>query len=158
VDIGDTAGRKARVANNVAALLGVFTGPWSREPCANMVCEATGGYERPLMEAAGALGLPLRRIHPNRARAFAKARAARQDRRDRRGDLGRLRGVEAFFAKLPPSFISASGGEPRLKDRPAARLGDLKSHYPPPVVIQTGAEAQGRLKTGVEGWRGGVVR
>jgi hypothetical protein len=35
-----------------------------------MVCEATGGYERSLMLAAQ-LGLPLRRVHPNRARAFA---------------------------------------------------------------------------------------
>ncbi len=36
-----------------------------------MVCEATGGYERPLMGVAAQLGLPLRRVHPNRARAFA---------------------------------------------------------------------------------------
>jgi len=38
-----------------------------------MVCEATGGYERPLMLVAAQLGLPLRRVHPNRARAFAQA-------------------------------------------------------------------------------------
>jgi hypothetical protein len=36
-----------------------------------MVCEAIGGYERTLMLVAGRLGLPLRRVHPNRARAFA---------------------------------------------------------------------------------------
>jgi len=98
VDIADTAGRKARVNNNVAALISDFAGPWSREACANIVCEATGGHERALMQAADALGLPLCRIHPNFARAFAKwrfdscwhvtpVRRARPSSRDRLGYL-----------------------------------------------------------------------
>jgi len=75
VDIADTAGRRTRVDNDVASLTSAFVGPWTPEACATVVCEATGGYERALEQVAGTLGLPLRRVHPNRARAFAKARA-----------------------------------------------------------------------------------
>jgi transposase len=75
VDIADTIGRRARVDNDAASLAGVFVGAWAPEACANVVYEATGGYERALELVAGTLGLPLRRVHPNRARAFAKARA-----------------------------------------------------------------------------------
>jgi transposase len=73
LDIADTAGRALRIANTVAAITQALhralAGPWS-QGCRAMVCEATGGYERSLMLAAQ-LGLPLRRVHPNRARAFA---------------------------------------------------------------------------------------
>ena len=43
IDIADTAGRHARVANTAAAITGALTGAWSRGRCASMVCEATGG-------------------------------------------------------------------------------------------------------------------
>lgn len=75
VDIADTTGRTMRVTNEAASLAAVFVGPWSRANCANLVCEATGDYERPLIAVAAALGLPLRRAHPNRVHAFAKAKA-----------------------------------------------------------------------------------
>jgi hypothetical protein len=52
VDFADTKGRKARVANEYSALKAVLAGPWGT--CANMVCEATGGYERVLMRVASA--------------------------------------------------------------------------------------------------------
>ena len=76
LDIADTAGRALRIANTVGAITEALAGPWS-QGCRAMVCEATGGYERPLMRVAAQLGLPLRRVHPNRARAFAQARKAR---------------------------------------------------------------------------------
>lgn len=80
VDFADTNGRRARVGNDEASLAGVFVGPWAPEACANVVCEATDGYERALMRVAGTLGLPLRRVHPNRARA--RARLAKTDELD----------------------------------------------------------------------------
>lgn len=122
VDIADTGGRKARVDNNVAALIGVFTGSWSREACANMVCEATGGYERALMQVADALGLPLRRIHPNRARAFAKART-------------RLAKTDAIDAETLAAFAAFTVDEETLPHKSpqqqelaemVSRLGQLK--------------------------------
>lgn len=84
VDLADTQGRTAHVANTVEALTAALSARCWREPCANLVCEATGGYERPLIAAATALGLPIRRVHPGRARAFAraKARLAKTDRID----------------------------------------------------------------------------
>lgn len=39
----------------------------------NVLLEATGGYERALMHALGKAGLPVTRINPRRARAFAEA-------------------------------------------------------------------------------------
>jgi transposase len=74
LDIADNAGRALRIANTVAAITEALGGSWP-QGCRAMVCEATGGYERPLMRVAAQLGLPLRRVHPNRARAFAKASA-----------------------------------------------------------------------------------
>lgn len=39
----------------------------------NVLLEATGGYERSVMKALAAAGLPVTRINPRRARAFAQA-------------------------------------------------------------------------------------
>lgn len=39
----------------------------------NVLLEATGGYERPLMHALATAGIPVTRINPRRARAFAVA-------------------------------------------------------------------------------------
>ena len=64
-----------------------------------MVCEATGGYERPLMRVAAQLGLPLRRVHPNRARAFAKASA-------------RLAKTDAIDARMLARFAAFIADEP----------------------------------------------
>jgi transposase len=95
IDIADTQGRALRVANEETAIAAAFTGPWSA--CANMVCEATGGYERALMRVAKQRGLPLRRVHPNRARAFGQmtAKLAKTDALDAR----MLAGFAAFTAK-----------------------------------------------------------
>ena len=122
IDIADTAGRHARVANTAAAITGALTGAWSRGCCASMVCEATGGYERALMQAAGALGLPLRRIHPNRARAFARARAglAKTDALD-----ARTLAAFAEFTLKEEAFALKSPAQQELAEM-VSRLGQLK--------------------------------
>jgi hypothetical protein len=50
VDSADSAGRKQRVSNDAAALTAPLEG--YRGVCANMVCEATGGCERALLQVA----------------------------------------------------------------------------------------------------------
>ena len=46
--------------------------------------EPTGGYERPLATALAEVGIPARRVYPNRARAYARAcgQQAKTDRLD----------------------------------------------------------------------------
>lgn len=122
VDIADTQGRTARVANTLAALTAAFTGPFARQSCAGLAYEATGGYERPLLAAAQALGLPLRRVHPNRARAFARA-TGRQAKTDRI-DATVLAAFAAFTAAetAPPPSSPAQRALAELM----ARLTQLK--------------------------------
>jgi transposase len=97
IDIADTAGRTRRVANDAAAIAEAFAGPWSN--CAAIVCEATGGYERALMDVAQARGLPLRRAHPNRAHAFAKMSCG-------------LAKTDALDAKMLAKFAAFTAHEP----------------------------------------------
>lgn len=49
-----------------------------------VVCEASGGYERPLTEALGSAGVTFARVNPRQAREFARAtgRLAKTDRVD----------------------------------------------------------------------------
>lgn len=122
VDLADTTGRTAHVANTVDALTAALSDPRWREGCANLVCEATGGYERPLIAAATGLGLRIRRVHPSRARAFAraKARLAKTDRID----AACLAALSAFTAEeaTPPLPDPAQSALAELM----TRLGQLK--------------------------------
>jgi transposase len=99
VDIADGSGRRIRVSNTPAAIAKAFRGSWSR--CENLVCEATGGYERALMKVASDLGLPLRRVHPNRARAFARA-------------TGKLAKTDALDASMLAQYAAFTAKEPAL--------------------------------------------
>jgi transposase len=114
VDFADTKGRKARVANEYSALKAVLAGPWGT--CANMVCEATGGYERVLMRVASEVGAPLRRVHPNRARAFGQATA-------------RLARTDPLDARTLSKFAAFTVDEPwaPLPDPRAQELADMVS-------------------------------
>lgn len=114
IDIADTQGRTRRVANEVAAIAEAFSGPWSR--CANLVCEATGGYERALMRVAMQLGLPLRRVHPNRARAFGRACPG-------------LAKTDALDAQMLAQFAAFTVNEPcpPLPDPQTQQLADMVS-------------------------------
>ena len=98
IDIADTCGRALRVANEETAIAAAFKGPWSS--CTDMVCEATGGYERALMRVAKQRGLPLRRVHPNRARAFGQMTA-------------RLAKTDALDARMLAEFAAFTASEPR---------------------------------------------
>jgi transposase len=110
LDIADNAGRALRIADTVAAITEALAGPWS-QGCRAMVCEATGGYERPLMRVAAQLGLPLRRVHPNRARAFAQV-TARLGLRPMRSML------ECWLVSPPSSPMSRPGlRQPRTPKR-----------------------------------------
>ena len=71
IDFCDTQGRSRRVDNREDAIAAALVGPWA-DP-ALLVCEATGGYERVLMQTSARLGVRLRRAHPSRVRAFARA-------------------------------------------------------------------------------------
>lgn len=73
IDVADLHGRHKRIVNEETVIASLFAGPWASEQCERIVCEATGGYERPLMRVAAKLGLPLQRVNPTRAHAFAKA-------------------------------------------------------------------------------------
>jgi transposase len=59
----------ANTAEGHARLLALLHG----QCVGNVLLEATGGYERPLMRALAGAGLPVTRINPRRARAFAQA-------------------------------------------------------------------------------------
>jgi transposase len=109
IDIADTQGRKRRVDNKPSAIAAAFTGAWSR--CASMVCEATGGYERALMRVARERGLPLRRVHPNRARAFGQATA-------------RLAKTDALDAQMLAKFAAFTADEPAAP-LPSAKRQEL---------------------------------
>lgn len=122
VDLADTRGRSLRVDNTLDALSAALSSPDWRLACANLVCEATGGYERPLIAAATALGLPIRRIHPSRARAFARAKAklAKTDRID----AAVLAALAAFTADEPAPPLPGPGQ--RALAELATRLTQLK--------------------------------
>lgn len=64
-----------------------------------VVFEASGGYERPLMEALAAAGVDFVRVNPRQAREFARAtgRLAKTDRTDARmlAEMGRALGLSA---------------------------------------------------------------
>lgn len=114
IDIADTQGRALRVTNEASAIAAAFKGPWSA--CANMVCEATGGYERALMRVAKECGLPLRRVHPNRARAFGQITA-------------RLAKTDVLDARMLASFAAFTADEPcaALPDAKTQELVDMVS-------------------------------
>jgi len=114
IDIADTQGHKARVANEYGAIDAAFVGAWSQ--CANLVCEATGGYERTLMRVAIDRGLPLRRVHPNRARAFGQA-------------TSRLAKTDALDAQMLARFAAFTLNEPPapLPSQAAQALADMVS-------------------------------
>jgi transposase len=114
IDIADTHGRKKRVANDETVIAAQFSDVWSSEHCARIVCEATGGYERPLLRVAAKLNLPLQRVHPNRAHAFAKV-------------FGKAAKTDMLDAKMLADYAAATAQEP-LRPLPSAAqqaLADL---------------------------------
>ncbi|HVU16556.1 MAG TPA: transposase, partial [Candidatus Didemnitutus sp.] len=76
LDYGLEPGRTAAVANTregIAALIEKLAGC----PHARVVCESTGGYERPLLAALAQARIAVSRVHAGRVRAFAHAEGLR---------------------------------------------------------------------------------
>jgi transposase len=78
-----------------------------------VVLEATGGLERPVMEALMGAGIPVARINPRQARAFARA-------------TGELAKTDRIDAGVLAHLAEAIGPEARpLPDAAVQRLGEL---------------------------------
>ena len=76
LDYGMEPGRPAAVANTregIATLIKRLEGC----PHARVVCESTGGYERPLLAALAEAKIAVSRVHPGRVRSFARAEGLR---------------------------------------------------------------------------------
>jgi transposase len=123
VDFADTQGRRKHVANDETLIAAQFTGPWAGELCGRVVCEATGGYERPLLRVAERLSLPLCRVHPNRTHAFIQAfgPAAKTDQIDARMLACYARATQGEALTFFPS-----ASQQKLRDL-ASRLQQLKA-------------------------------
>jgi transposase len=79
-----TPGRKCRQVPNTAAGIATLINVIKPLPGVRVVCEATGGYERRLLEQMHQAGVPVCRLPPGRVRHFARAEGtlAKTDRID----------------------------------------------------------------------------
>jgi transposase len=114
-----------QVANELAAIAAAFTGPLV--DLRQYRLRSDGGYERALMGVAAPLALPLRRVHPNRARAFAQAtgRLAKTDViQDRRHPRPTSSKTEIIDAKMPAQLAAFTVHEPP-KLLPSAQAQEL---------------------------------
>ena len=72
LDVSAAAGPPRRFANTAQGI-GTLLEWLGDQDIARVVYEPTGGYELRLAQALDAAGLPGRRVHPNRVRAYAQA-------------------------------------------------------------------------------------
>jgi transposase len=107
----DAAARVERFANDADGIAAVVNG-LAAAAVATVVVEATGGLERPLVDALLDAGLPVALVHPGRVRHFAKGLGllAKTDRIDAR--------VLARFGRL---------AAPRLAERRSANQAELQA-------------------------------
>lgn len=102
IDICDPASGRAQRIDTTPRALKAFAARLSGRPGALVVFEASGGYERPLMEALEAAGVAYARVNPRQAREFARAtgRLAKTDKVDARilAEMGR----KLELAPTPP--------------------------------------------------------
>ncbi len=72
LDVSVAAGPARRFDNTPAGRTALVE--WlERQGATEVVCEPTGGYERPLVRRVQATGWPIHLVHPNRVRHFAQA-------------------------------------------------------------------------------------
>jgi transposase len=76
LDYGLTPDHPAAVANTPEGIARLIR-QLAQHPHARVICESTGGYERPLLEALWAAKIAVCRVHPGRVRAFARAEGLR---------------------------------------------------------------------------------
>jgi transposase len=109
------AGHVTTFANDpagVAALVELLTATEAPTVVVVVVVEATGGLERPLVDALLDAGLPVARVHPGRVRHFAKA-------------LGVLAKTDAVDARVLARFGQLAA--PRLAERQSRAAEDLRA-------------------------------
>lgn len=97
-----------------------------------VACEASGGYERPLIDLLLAAGIPVRRLDAQRVRRFAQAggKRAKNDRID---------------AAMIAQFAATFPGPPVLPDHARERLAELVSLRDHLQAELTAANNQARL-------------
>lgn len=108
IDVGKSCldvwvgGQMRSFANDGAGIAAMLQWLASR-PVSQVVCEPTGGYERPLVQSLSQAGLPVQLAHPNKVRAFARAsgQLAKTDRLDAQM-LSRYGEVFASSGITPP--------------------------------------------------------
>ncbi len=72
LDVSVNVGRVKRYANNSEGISEIIL-MLRTEQVSRAVCEATGGYERDLVQTLRAEGIEIQVAHPNKVRAFAQA-------------------------------------------------------------------------------------
>ena len=108
-----------------------------------IVLEATGGYQRAVVAALAAAGLPVAVVNPRQARAFAKA-------------TGQLAKTDALDARAWAQFAEAVRPTPRpLPDAQADELRALLARRRPRVTMRTAEQnrlgsAPSRLRTDMQ--------
>jgi transposase len=118
-DVCDVAvlptGETFQVANTAAGL-GKLARRLRGKPVAVAAFEATGGYERGLLKALDADGVPTARLNPSRVRDFAKACGglAKNDRLD-------ALAIARFAATLPPRLTKPDPAVEALAELVVAR-------------------------------------
>src|SRR5438045_282859 len=99
-----------------------------------VVCEATGGWERQLVGALAAAGLPIVVVNPRQVRDFAKA-------------TGRLAKTDRLDAEVIAHFAEAVHPEPRaLPSADAQALGELVTRRQQLIEMRS-AEGVGPILT-----------
>ena len=118
LDVWATVGPGRRFANSETGIAALLEWLGSQETAvAQVVYEPTGGYERPLAEALRTAGLPGHQAHPNRVRAYARARGqlAKTDRLDAQA-----------LARYGAAFDAPEPRQPEPADEPIrSELRDL---------------------------------
>ena len=103
-----------------------------------VVCEASGGYERPLLEALAKAGVPCARVNPRQAREFARA-------------TGRLAKTDQVDAEILARMGRALSPEPTPPvDADRARLAELVARRDD-LVASIGRE-KNRARTTADPW------
>jgi transposase len=108
-----------------------------------MVCEATGGYEVPVVSALAAAGLPVVVVNPRQVRDFAKA-------------LGRLAKTDQIDAEVIAQFgLTVRPAVRPLKDEQTRELQGLITRHRQLVEMRVAeqnrlAQARGVVRTDIE--------
>jgi hypothetical protein len=80
LDISPFDGKTVQIPNTAAGINGLIKRVKALGRPALLCCEATGGYERLLLESVSAAGIPIAQTNPAHVRFFAKSRGQRKVR------------------------------------------------------------------------------